>query len=37
MTFSAAQPSIATLTDTIRQWVTTFRELDRRVRKMGAL
>lgn len=29
-------PAILALTDTIRQWVTTFRDVDRRIRKMGA-
>jgi hypothetical protein len=30
-------PAILALTDTIRQWVTTFREVDRRVQKMGTI
>ena len=28
-------PAILALTDTIRQWVTTFRDVDRRIQKMG--
>jgi hypothetical protein len=30
-------PAIRALTDTIRQWVVTFRAVDRRIKKMGAL
>jgi hypothetical protein len=29
-----AAPTILALTDTIRQWVTTFRDVDRRIAKM---
>jgi hypothetical protein len=29
-------PAIVALTDTIRQWVKTFRDVDRRISKMGA-
>jgi len=29
-------PAILALTDTIRQWVTTFRDVDRRISKLGA-
>ncbi len=30
-------PAILALTDTIRQWVTTFREVDRRIQEMGVM
>jgi hypothetical protein len=30
-------PAIIALTDTIKQWITTFRDVDRRVQKMRAL
>jgi hypothetical protein len=29
-------PAILALTDTIRQWVTTFRDVDRRIKKLNA-
>ena len=31
-----AAPTLAALADTIRQWIVTFRDVDRRVQKMGA-
>lgn len=30
-------PAILALTDTIRQWVTTFRDVDRRIQDMGVM
>jgi hypothetical protein len=30
-------PAIVALTDTIRQWVTTFRDVDRRIQAMGVV
>jgi hypothetical protein len=30
-------PAILALADTIRQWITTFRDVDRRVQKMGTI
>jgi hypothetical protein len=30
-------PAILALTDTIRQWVTTFRNVDRRIQEMGVM
>jgi hypothetical protein len=30
-------PAILALTDTIRQWVVAFRDVDRRIQKMGTL
>jgi hypothetical protein len=29
-------PAVVALADTIRQWVTTFRDVDRRIQKMKA-